>query len=190
MPRAQAITAYDHDARTCTLGDDLHVIGSWSVRMDRWIDVNQPVLAKLRRCGIRGDLQVSMSAGHPDGPAREWHGSLTLPSRGPLAISASDDGLGIGRGSVHEWVPTNRAHPGADPEVLAALEHVVMAGALLGLRVDRARTLVQRGWLSASSVSLRGDASDDWADTTLVVEPKPGKGRTAVYIERDCCTDR
>jgi len=183
VPRSQAITAYDHEARTCTLGDDLHVTGSWSVRMDRWIDVNQPMLAQLRRCGVRGELEVYSSDGHPDGPTREWHGSVTLPSGALLGISVSAEGLGVSRGSIHEWAPTNRSDAETDPEVFAALEHVVKASALLGLWVDKVRPLVQRGWLASSSVSPRGDASDDWADTTLVVEPKPGKGRTAVYIE-------
>src|SRR5699024_5407637 len=92
-PRHLALTAYDDELGSYTLGDVLEVSAPLGARSS-WIDEHLPVLSMLRAAGAHGHLDVS-SPDALDGDGRRWEGRLSMPGGGWLSFinEGSADGL-------------------------------------------------------------------------------------------------
>lgn len=87
--RSVALTAYDHDKGTATIGDDLHITcASYSDAFSRWIDRDSTTLGSLRALGVRGDAQLHLEGGNF--AYDRWSCTITTPEGVEVKVSADD----------------------------------------------------------------------------------------------------
>jgi hypothetical protein len=90
VARVDALTAFDDDDGTYTIGDDLHVDFSGLAASDRWIGPARTVLAQLHRAGFVGQAQAHCSD-YLAGGTDNWVLRLTTPSGDLLDVDVRQD---------------------------------------------------------------------------------------------------
>jgi len=121
--RRDALTAFDDDGGTYTIGDDLHVragglLSHW------WVDSARRMLAQLHRAGFAGQAKAYSEDGHW-GREDEWVLRVELPSGAFLTAevrteASGNDNLGISCRGHLAGVPSGGDYSGVDQEALDA----------------------------------------------------------------------
>lgn len=197
VPRFDAITAYDDEASTATIGDDLHVHYFWNMS-SHWIDIARPILAQLHRAGVSGHLETyasSDSSGQPD--LGEWRSAVHLPSGAKVYVGVSQhyrqekfmhvNDPGIAAATAPEYGDFGQA------DVDALVEQSVRASAMQRSwgSASRAVSGPRRGWQSGHVLSVSAERSvlRIGAKNTSFLARYEGQQLVSLTEERDSETD-
>src|SRR5699024_12502851 len=140
-PRHLALTAYDDELGTYTLGDVLKVSAPLGARSS-WIDEHLPVLSMLRAAGVHGHLDVSSSDALYGG--RRWEGRLSMPGGGWLSFINEDSVDGMFAGSNGLWVskgPASGQWVGIDEDPQSLHEGLAAVVRLASIEEDTFRRM-------------------------------------------------
>lgn len=146
VPRFDALTAYDDEAGTYTIGDDLHIEAL--SRHDRgWIDSARRELASLHRAGLTGDATAELPLfDAPD----NWRLKVTTPSGSDLYIYVEGDGERTSIsvvGAIHGGVSASEYKTTDQDALDVVVRRVVEAGALVdGWKQQVGGALGEEAW--------------------------------------------
>jgi hypothetical protein len=174
--RRDALTAFDDEAGTYTIGEDLH-LRTRGMLGRYWVDSARPILAQLHRAGFAGDGEVYSTGGWP-GDDSDWVLRVQVPSGALLTAEArtamgSASNVGVLCGWHRSGSEPDPASPWAvDQGALdAAVRHVLELNAIESRWTAIARSSSSKPY-NVGSVSVHDLAG---AAKYLSLEPHAGR---------------
>jgi hypothetical protein len=184
VKRRDALTAFDDDEGTYTIGDDLQVRTA-GLLTHWWVDSARPMLAQLHRAGFAGQCMAYSGSGHL-GDEGNWVLRVELPS-GALLTAESREGLG-GESSVEiscGWhqagAPPAGQYKGVDQRALdASVRRVLELHAIESTWVSSVRAVSAKPF-DVGSILVR---ETDNGGMYLALEPHAGRAfSTLVFVD-------
>ena len=180
IERRDALTAFDDDEGTYTIGDDLQV-RTTGVLTHWWVDSARPMLARLHRAGFAGNGEAYSGSGHP-GDEGNWVLRVAVPSGALLTAEcreslAGDVNVGVLCGWHRAGAPPAGQYKGVDQRALdASVRRVLELHAIESTWVPSVRAVSAKPFDVGSILARETDDGGMY----LTIEPRAGRAVTAL----------